>query len=67
MTAADLNYDWTHCGCGRELVILRQTQSGAPNASWSEDVPYIVALAQCDARHTPFLLQQRGTLLFREL
>jgi hypothetical protein len=68
MTAADLHYDWTHCVCGRELVILRQTQSGGPNPSWSADLPFVVALAECGVSgHAKYLLQQRGTLLFGEI
>lgn len=62
MTADQLHYSWTHCACGRELVIKKETQSSGPNTAWTRDVPYIVAEAQCEAGHIPYLLKQRGTL-----
>ena len=61
--------DWIHCECGRALIIRNETQSSGPNTTWTRDVPYIVAEAQCSEGHTPYLLKRRGTLppLFAEL
>jgi hypothetical protein len=52
----------TRCGCGRELVIKNEVQSSGPNNTWTCDVPYVVAEAQCSEGHTPYLLKRRGTL-----
>lgn len=45
--------------CGLELLVLDESLSGMPNQTWTRDVPYIVAQAQCEKGHTPYLLKRR--------